>query len=103
MDGRANTDALNAALRGCSKTHRQEAGRRWQAVAWRRRRWWWRLGSGWVGGGAGRAASWTSSSVVYVLVIMQRNFQQFCAPDSVLRQWLDIPVQRRVPTVQTVS
>ena len=32
MDGRANTDALNAALRGCSKTHRQEAaggGRQW--------------------------------------------------------------------------
>ena len=34
---------------------------------------------------------------------MQDNFQQFCAPDSVHRQWLDIPVQRRVPTVQTVS
>ena len=43
-------------------------------MAWRRRRWWWWLGRGWVGGGAGRAASWTSSSVVYVPVIMQRQF-----------------------------
>ena len=49
-DGRANTDALNAALRGCSKTHRQEAaggGRQW-------------LG-GDVGGGGGLAgAGWVA-------------------------------------------
>ena len=31
-------------------------------------------GLGWVGGGAGRAASWFSSSVVYVPAIMQREF-----------------------------
>ena len=96
MDGRANTDALNAALRGCSKTHRQEAaggGRQWLG------------GDQGLGGWRGRGgrSSWTSSSVVYVPVIMQDNFQQFCAPDSVHRQWLDIPAQRRVPTVQTVS
>ena len=80
MDGRANTDALNAALRGCSKTHRQEAaggGRQWLGgdvgggggLA----------GAGWVAG-RGRAAWWTSSSVVHVPVIMQRQFPAILCP-----------------------
>ena len=33
-----------------------------------------------MGGGAGRAASWTSSSVVYVPVIMQRQFPAILCP-----------------------
>ena len=50
MDGRANTDALNAALRGCSKTHRQEAaggGRQW-------------LGGDGGGGGGLAGAGWVA-------------------------------------------
>ena len=34
----------------------------------------------WVGGGAGRTASWTSSSVVYVPAIMQRQFPTVLCP-----------------------
>ena len=51
-------------------------------------------GLGWWRGGA--AASWFSSWLCTSLWSCSDNFQQFCAPDSVHREWLDIPVQRRV-------
>ena len=53
MDGRANTDALKAALRGCSKTRRQEAaggGRQWLGGGGGGGG---LVGAGWVAGGAG--------------------------------------------------
>ena len=63
----ANTDALKAALRGGSKTLRQEASRCGKAG---RPRWrWLRLCRVWVGGGAGRAATSWSSSRLWCLCV----------------------------------
>ena len=66
------------------------------AGSWRR---WWGPGCGWGRGGAERRLR----GPLLGCVRLCDHAATISSPDSVHRQWLDVPVQGQVPTVQTAQ